>query len=175
MTALHTALRAWQTGRADPIAYDSPLAASRQAYAALVNVEETSVAVGSQVSAFAGLVAASLPSGSEVLTATGDFTSILFPFHAQAARGVKVREVALEQLADAVTAGTTLVSVSAVQSADGRLVDLGALQRACAGPGRGCCWTPPKPWAGCPLTPDASPTPSAGATSGCSPPGAPPT
>lgn len=135
VTALHTALREWRAGRADPIAYDSPLAASRQAYAALVNVEATSVAVGSQVSVFAGLVAASLPSGSEVLTATGDFTSILFPFHAQAARGVTVREVALEQLADAVTAGTTLVSVSAVQSADGRLVDLGALQRACAATG----------------------------------------
>lgn len=79
MTAVHTALREWQAGRADPMAYDSLLAASRQAYAGLVNVEATSVAVGSQVSVFAGLVAASLPSGSEVLTATGDFTSILFP------------------------------------------------------------------------------------------------
>ncbi len=135
VTALHTALRQWQAGRADPIAYDAPLAAARQAYAGLVNVEATLVAVGSQVSVFAGLVAASLPSGSQVLTATGDFTSILFPFHAQAARGVTVREVALEQLADAVTARTTLVSVSAVQSADGRLVDLDALQRACAATG----------------------------------------
>ena len=114
---------------------NTPLAAARQAYAGLVNVDATSVAVGSQVSVFAGLVAASLPSGSEVLTAKGDFTSILFPFYAQAARGVTVREVALEQLADAVTASTTLVSVSAVQSADGRLVDLDALQRACAATG----------------------------------------
>ncbi len=31
------------------------------------------------MSEFAGLIAANLPGGSEVLTATGDFTSILFP------------------------------------------------------------------------------------------------
>ena len=74
VTALHTALREWRAGRADPTAYDTPLAAARQAYAGLVNVDTTSVAVGSQVSVFAGLVAASLPSGSEVLTAKGDFT-----------------------------------------------------------------------------------------------------
>ena len=40
------------------------------------------VAVRSQVSVFAGLIAANLPDGSEVLT-SGDFTSILFPFYAQ--------------------------------------------------------------------------------------------
>ncbi len=37
---------------------------------------------------FAGLIAANLPHGSEVLTATGDFTSILFPFYAQSGRGI---------------------------------------------------------------------------------------
>jgi len=77
-------------------------------------------------------MAAGLPAGSEVLTAVGDFTSILFPFHAQAARGVTVREVALEEIADAVSTSTTLVAVSAVQSADGRLVDLDRLEEACA-------------------------------------------
>ena len=48
------------------------------------------MAVGSQVSAFAGLVAASLPAGCEVLTAAGEFTSVVFPFLAQARRGVRV-------------------------------------------------------------------------------------
>ncbi len=126
------ALREWQAGRADPMAYDAPLAAARKLYAGLVNVDSTLVAVGSQVSVFAGLVAAGLPAASEVLTAVGDFTSILFPFHAQAARGVSVREVALEEIADAVSSATTLVAVSAVQSADGRLVDLDRLEEACA-------------------------------------------
>jgi len=130
--ALQAALRDWRAGTADPVAYDAPLAAARSAYAGLVNVDAGSVAVGSQVSVFAGLIAAGLPEGSEVLTATGDFTSILFPFHAQACRGVVVREVPLEEIADAVTPGTRLVSVSAVQSADGRIADLDALRAACA-------------------------------------------
>ena len=132
LSAVQDALREWQTGRADPVDYDAPLAAARKAYAGLVNVDPTLVAVGSQVSVFAGLVAAGLPAGSEVLTAAGDFTSVLFPFHAQTARGVIVREVPLDEIADAVTTATTLVSVSAVQSADGRLADLDRLEKACA-------------------------------------------
>lgn len=132
VSALDTAIKQWQAGYADPAAYDVPVAAARRAYAGLVGVQPAAVAVGSQVSVFAGLVAASVPAGGEVLTAAGDFTSVLFPFHAQAARGVTVGEVALERLADAVTARTSLVAVSAVQSADGRLADLDVLQQACA-------------------------------------------
>ncbi|HEU5008710.1 MAG TPA: aminotransferase class V-fold PLP-dependent enzyme [Jatrophihabitantaceae bacterium] len=133
--ALQRALRDWRAGTADPSSYDVALNAARKAYAGLVGVASAAVAVGSQVSVFAGLVAASLPDGSEVLTATGDFTSILFPFHAQADRGVVVREVPLEQIAEAVTERTRLVSVSAVQSADGRVADLDGLREACASTG----------------------------------------
>jgi len=133
--ALQAALEAWRSGVADLGEYDGAVASARTRYAALVGIEPSSVAVGSQVSVFAGLVAASLQPGSEVLTAEGDFTSILFPFHAQAGRGVTVREVPLDRLADAVTARTTLVSVSAVQSADGRVADLDALQQSCAATG----------------------------------------
>jgi selenocysteine lyase/cysteine desulfurase len=129
--ALQAALADWRAGTADAVQYDVPLAAARSSYAALVGVDPAAVAVGSQVSVFAGLVAVALPDGSEVLTAAGDFTSILFPFHAQAGRGVVVREVPLERLADAVTSRTALVSVSAVQSADGRLTDLDELEAAC--------------------------------------------
>ena len=83
------------------------------------------------MSVFAGLIAASLPDNSEVLTAAGDFTSIVFPFHAHADRGVSAREVPLEDLADAVTSRTSLVSVSLVQSANGHVLDLDALISAC--------------------------------------------
>ncbi len=133
--ALQNALTGWRAGTADPPTYDLPLGAARRAYAGLVGVSESDVAVGSQVSAFAGLLAACLPDGSEVLTAAGDFTSILFPFYAQAGRGITVRDVPLERLADAVTAQTTLVSVSAVQSADGRVADLDGLNAACQATG----------------------------------------
>lgn len=62
----------------------------------------------------------------------GEFTSVLFPFFAQASRSITVREVALEHLADEVRPTTTLAAVSAVQSADGRLADLDAIASASA-------------------------------------------
>lgn len=133
--ALQRALTDWRAGTANPLSYDGQLATARASYARLVGVHPDTVAVGSQVSVLAGLVASSLPAGSEVLTAAGDFTSILFPFYAQAARGVTVREVPLERIADAVTPQTTLVSVSAVQSANGRVADLDDLQEACRNAG----------------------------------------
>lgn len=133
--ALQGALTQWRAGTARPTDYDVALTAARSTYAALVEVDPDLVAVGSQVSVFAGLVAASLPDDAEVLTASGDFTSIVFPFLAQAGRGVRVREVPLERLVDAVTARTSLVSVSAVQSADGRVADLDGLYEACRATG----------------------------------------
>ncbi|MBI1758647.1 MAG: aminotransferase class V-fold PLP-dependent enzyme [Actinobacteria bacterium] len=132
LTALEVALRDWRTGRVDPLEYDEPLNAARASYARLVGVDPATVAVGNQVSVFVGLVAAALPDGAEVLTAHGEFTSVLFPFLAQAGRGVRVREVPLEGIAAAVTPETTLVAVAAVQSADGRLADLDAIAEACA-------------------------------------------
>lgn len=135
VAALQDSLAEWASGRAQGPAYDVPVTRARELYAAFVGVDPAMVSVGSQVSVFAGLIAASLPPGSEVLTAAGDFTSVLFPFHAQAARGITVREVPLEHIADAVTRTTTLVAVSAVQSADGRIADLDALTVACAATG----------------------------------------
>jgi kynureninase len=128
--ALQQALAQWRAGTADAVGYDLPLAAARSSYAHLAGVDPSAVAVGSQVSVFAGLIAANLPDGSEVLTATGDFTSILFPFYAQSGRGIRVREVPLDRIAECVTSRTTLVAVSAVQSADGRVADLDALHAA---------------------------------------------
>ncbi|HEY5181508.1 MAG TPA: aminotransferase class V-fold PLP-dependent enzyme [Dermatophilaceae bacterium] len=128
--ALQKVLTQWRVGRAKAPDHDMALNAARSSYAGLVGVEPSAVAVGGQVSVFAGLIAASLPDGCEVLTVAGEFASVAFPFLAQAGRGVKVREVPLERLAESVTAGTTLVAVSAVQSADGRLADLDALARA---------------------------------------------
>jgi selenocysteine lyase/cysteine desulfurase len=135
LQALQAVQERWRSGLASPPEYDVPLEAARSAYAGLVGVNPAQVALGSQVSVFAGLIAAALPAGSEVLVADGEFTSIVFPFLAQAGRGIQVRQVPLEHLADAVTPRTTLVSVSAVQSADGRLADLDALVDACAANG----------------------------------------
>ena len=100
--------------------------AARAAFARLHGVDAGRVAVGSQVSPFAGLVALSLPSGARVVAVEQDFTSVLFPFLAQRDRGVRVDLVPFDSLVDALD-GADLVAVSAVQSADGRLAPLDAI------------------------------------------------
>ena len=85
-----------------------------------------------------------------MLAAEEDFTSVLFPLLAQEARGVEVRLVPLDELAEAVDGATDLVVVSAVQSADGRLADLDAIAAAAAHHGartlvdatQACGWLP---------------------------------
>lgn len=101
---------------------------ARAAFARLTGVPARRVAAGASVAVYAGLVAASLPSGAEVLVAEGDFSSLVNPFTMR--RDLKPRAVPLEALADAVRPGTALVAVSAVQSADGRIADLDAVRAA---------------------------------------------
>ncbi|MGH3322632.1 MAG: aminotransferase class V-fold PLP-dependent enzyme [Streptosporangiaceae bacterium] len=133
--ALRPTLADWRGGDADAVAYDRPVERSRSLFADLVGTNRANVAVGPQTSVFVGLVAASLPEGAEVLTAEGDFTSVLFPFYTRGSSRLRVREVPLEQLAESVTRSTYLVAVSAVQSSDGRVADLEALSVACAATG----------------------------------------
>jgi selenocysteine lyase/cysteine desulfurase len=78
----------------------------------------------------AGLVAASLPAerGANVVLYERDFSSNLLPWRGLATRGVELRTVPLERLAEAVDERTALVAVSLVQSADGRVADLDALR-----------------------------------------------
>jgi len=102
--------------------------AARSSFARLVGVPDRRVAAGASVAVYTGLIAASLPAGAEVLTAEGDFTSVVNPFHVR--RDLKVRTVPLERIAESVRPGTALVAVSAAQSADGRIVDLPALREA---------------------------------------------
>ncbi|MEU1148294.1 aminotransferase class V-fold PLP-dependent enzyme [Streptomyces sp. NPDC005863] len=107
--------------------------AARTAFARLVGVAPGRVAVGTSVAVHAGLIAASLPAGAEVLAAEGEFASIVNPF---VLRGdLKMRYAPLEELAEAVTPTTALVSFSAVQSADGRTADLAAVRAAAAAHG----------------------------------------
>lgn len=101
---------------------------ARASFARLTSVPVDRVAAGASVAVYAGLVAASLPPGAEVVTAQDDFSSVVNPFHVRS--DLKVRTVALEAVADAVRPGTALVALSAVQSVDGRVADLPALREA---------------------------------------------
>jgi selenocysteine lyase/cysteine desulfurase len=130
VAAMSEAMDEWWRGAAHAPAYDEHVEQSRGAFAGLVGVDAGWVATGSVVSPLTGLIAASLPAGAEVLCPDGEFTSVLFPFLAR--QGLTVRLAPLEALADQVTERTTLVAFSAVQSADGRVADLGAISEAAA-------------------------------------------
>lgn len=134
-TTVADALRAevdrWARGEAAPPDYDADVDAARAAFARLVGVARETVAIAGQLSYFSGLIAASLPAGTTVLAAEGEFTSVTFPFLAREADGIVVRTVPLEALAERIDEGDAdLVAVSAVQSADGRVADLEAIVAA---------------------------------------------
>jgi len=121
---LQEALRAWRAGSTGWLPWSEKTQEAREAFARLVGVSSDLVAVGSNVSAFAGLVAGSLPSGSTVLAPEIEFTSNLFPWMIQEDRGIKVRTVPQADLIDEIDDDTTLVAVSAVQSASGEVTRL---------------------------------------------------
>jgi selenocysteine lyase/cysteine desulfurase len=130
--ALHAIVERWSTGDTTTGEFDARVTEARAAFARLVGVRPEHVATGPSASALVGTVAASLPRGAEVLCADGDFTSLLFAFlERQEAGELSVRSCPLEALADSVSERTTLVAVSAVQSYDGRLCDLTAIEQAC--------------------------------------------
>ena len=124
----------WRTGSAQPADFDADVYAARAAWASLVGVSVDNVAIGATVSQLIGLVAASVPDATRVLTVTGEFTSVTFPFAAQAHRGVAVTEVNPGQLVDSVSS-VDLVAVSVVQSADGAIADLDAVRAAASAAG----------------------------------------
>lgn len=124
--AMHRAALSVAEGRPEDMFAD--VEAARASFARLLGVSAGRVAAGASVAVYSGLVAASLPAGAEVLTAEGDFSSTVNPFHVRG--DLKVRAVPLERIAASVRPGTALVAVSAAQSADGRMVDLSALGAA---------------------------------------------
>jgi selenocysteine lyase/cysteine desulfurase len=127
--AVADAVLGWRTARDRPPDFDEPTATARRGFADLVGVPPERVTIGASVSALVGLLAASVPEGARVLVATGEFTSVTWPFAAQSGRGVELVQAELAELGER-AAGCEVVAVSVVQSADGRLVDLDALRAA---------------------------------------------
>jgi selenocysteine lyase/cysteine desulfurase len=123
----HRVIDDWADGTAPWRTWNDAADEARRLFAELVAVDPAAVAVGSAASTFIGLIAASLPDDAEVLVPAGEFTSLSFPLFVQVERGVTVREVPLEALADSVAASTTVVAWSAVQSSDGRVADMAAV------------------------------------------------
>lgn len=128
--ALRRDLDGWFAAECSPADYDETVARTRASYARLVGVDSSRVAIGSQTSVLVSVVANAVPAGAEVLCATGDFSSVVFPF---LQRGdISVRSVPLDELAASIGPSTWLVAFSHVQSADGRLADVDAIIAAAA-------------------------------------------
>jgi selenocysteine lyase/cysteine desulfurase len=132
VAAVTAALDEWRRGVAHAPGYDADVAAAREAYARLVGVEPDTVAIGSQASPLVGLVADAVPDGASVLVPHGEFTSVTFPFLAQQARGIRVVEVPLAEIAEHVDGSVALVALAAVQSSDGAVAPLEEVEAAAA-------------------------------------------
>jgi len=128
--ALRADLEAWARADRDPQGYDPVIERTRASYARLVGVDASRVAIGSQTSVQASVVAASVPAGAEVLVAARDFSSLITPFAQRP--GANVRAVPLEALADSITDDTFMVVFSLVQSATGVVADVAAIREAAA-------------------------------------------
>ena len=129
--AVQTAVAQWAKGELAAADFDPFVASARASFARLLGVGVETVAIGATVSELVGLVASSLPVGAEVVCVDGDFASVVAPFLVRQEAGeLVVRAVPLERLVDAITAETSLVALSAVQSADGRVADTAALLEA---------------------------------------------
>jgi len=115
--------------RPDPERYSRAVAHSRSHAARLLGVDATRVAIGSQTSVMAALLAASLPDGAKVLCAEDEFSSLVLPFR-HAGRGIRVRTAPLATLAEAIRPSTDLVAFSLVQSACGARADAEAIATA---------------------------------------------
>ena len=122
--ALQTAQADWRAGRVSWEHWTAVTDRARAEFAKLVHADADRVAVGANVSGLVAQIAAALPDGARVLAPEPEFVSLLFPFLAQAERGVTVEVVPLDRLAQAVDASTDVVAVSAVQSSTGEVAAL---------------------------------------------------
>ncbi|MCO1598546.1 aminotransferase class V-fold PLP-dependent enzyme [Micromonospora sp. RHAY321] len=118
-TAMQEALAGWRVGSTSWEGWGDSVNRARTAFAGLIGVPGEDVAVGATASQMLAPVAAALPAGTTVLVPEVEFTSNLFPWLVQEERGVTVRTVPADGLADAIDADTDLVAFSLVQSADG--------------------------------------------------------
>jgi selenocysteine lyase/cysteine desulfurase len=129
LEALERALDGWRR-RQRWRDWEEDAEACRELFARLAGFEAADVALVPAVSVGAGIVAASIdpPPGANVVLFERDFTSALLPWRSLEKRGIELRLLPLERLAEGVDERTALVAASLVQSADGRLLDLAALR-----------------------------------------------
>jgi selenocysteine lyase/cysteine desulfurase len=148
--ALQGALADWRAGRTSWEPWDECTGRARAAFARMTGAEPGDIAIGATVSGLLAPVAAALPAGARVVVPEIEFTSNLFPWLVHTDRGVTVDTVPLQNLPDAIDAGTTLVAFSLVQSATGEIAPVDDILTAarrhgalvCVDGSQACGWLP---------------------------------
>ena len=166
--ALQAAQDEWRHGRTGFDGWDESVGRSRAAWARLRGVAEADVAVGPQVSPFAGLVAAALEPGAQVLAARGGLHVDPVP----AARAGGARRAGAARAAGVARRGGRRATPTSSPSArcsppTGGSPTSTRSRRRPRTTARACCSTPRRRAGGCRWTPRASTTWCARATSGC--------
>lgn len=130
--AMRRALSAWQDGSADFVAdWETAGDEARGFFARLIGAGDDEIALVPTVSVGVGPVVASLQAGDDVVVPDEEFTSVLFPLLvAEQRRGVVIRHVPFDRVAEAISGQTRLVAISLVQSQGGRTADLPAIGSA---------------------------------------------
>jgi len=131
---MERALTDWQSGTANWIEdWDRPSDRCRGDFAALIGTDEANIAYIPASSVGAGVVAASLRPGDDVVVPVDEFTSTLYPILVAERRGTVVRQVDFDALAESIRPETRLVAFSLVQMQTGKTADLQAIcERAAA-------------------------------------------
>jgi len=126
--AMRRALDMWTHGTARWVDdWDRPVEEARARFASLIGAQAAEIALIPSVSVGTGLVADALRPDDVVVVPEDEHTSDLYPLLVAERRGVTVRQVPFDGLADAIDPGTTLVVTSQVQMQTGRVADLGAI------------------------------------------------
>jgi selenocysteine lyase/cysteine desulfurase len=131
--ALQAALADWQGGRTSWEPWGESTEAARAAFARLVGVDTSRVAVAATVSELVGSIVTALPAGTRVVVPEIEFASNLFPYLVQGR--LDVRTVPVAAVADAVADGAGAVAFSAVQMSTGEVADVDAILEAAAAVG----------------------------------------
>jgi selenocysteine lyase/cysteine desulfurase len=118
-------------GECNAMAFDQDIERARRAFTGIVQCPMDWVAIIPAVSIATGVIASSLRPGQKVLMAEEDFTSVLFPFLRAARDCIEPVVVPLDAMLERIDDDISWVAVSAVQSADGRRLDLERLADAC--------------------------------------------
>ncbi len=121
--AMRRAHDEWVDGTGKWVEWDKQSERARVAFARLMHVTPSRVALLPTVSVGVGVVAAALQPGDRVVAPAAEFRSVLYPLLVARDRGVDLVEVEdIDRLVEAIIPGTKLVALSLVQMQTGRVL-----------------------------------------------------